>query len=167
MRRLPYSKDVLEARRAGRRPWLVVVTMGDAGDRSLQALMAQPEVMRVWVPDDFALGSADLSWAMGLDVLVAPWCDAKRALEFVTLLWKAKPATVWQVDGGSRGTRLYPYRRFRDGRDLRSWHPARVPLDAGFRAVVAATRDHALLVADEPLFDQPAFAQPRAQLLAA
>lgn len=167
MRLLPYSKAVLEARRAGRRPWLVVVTMGDAGDRSLNRLMAQPEVMRVWVPDDFALASADLAWALGVDVLVAPFCDAKRALQFAGLLWKARPATVWQVDGGRSGTRLYPYRRFRDGRDLRPWHPARVPLDAGFRAAVQAAREHALLVGDEPLFDQPAFAQSRAQLLAA
>lgn len=185
MRLLPYSKALIAQRAAGERPWLAVVTMGNDAQRKLMRMAAfdgAAGVARIWVPDDFAIEQADLAWAVGLDVFVAPFCDFERSGAFLVRLWKARPATVWVLDGKTERdrdgrwhkntskftatqARLWP--PFRPGFDFDATHRYELPLDGTFKAQVTAARELALLVGDAPLFDDPRFSAARAKLLAA
>jgi len=165
VRLLPYSKQLVARRAAGERPWLVVVTIGNEADRKLMRMGAfdgDTGIARIWVPDDFNIAEADLSWVIGLDVFVAPFCDAARATEFIATLWRARPATLWQLDAGFTATRLYAWRSARGGCEFSSHFPARAKLDKGFRARVESARDIALIAHDAPLFNSAAFDAARA-----
>lgn len=170
MRLLPYAKQLVARRAAGERPWLVVVTMGNEADRQLMRMAAfdgDKGIARIWVPDDFELAHADLAWVVGLDVFVAPYCDTQRWTDFAALLWRARPATLWQLDAGFTATRLYAWRAPRGGIECMAHFPVRAPLDSTFRGRVAQAREVALLGGDGPLFDDPRFSPAREKLLAA
>jgi hypothetical protein len=166
MRMLPYAKALVARRAAGERPWLVLVTMGTEADKKLMRMpfAKDRELHRIWVPDDFRITEADLSWAVGLDVFVAPWTEPERMTQFMVLLWRARVATLWQLDAGFTATRLFPAGRYQE---LLAFTPARVKLDEGFRRRVEQTRALALMCADEPLFQDPLFSSERSKLLAA
>lgn len=182
MRLLPYSKKLLERRAAGERPWLVIVTMGSEVERKLLRMAAfsgDAGVARLWVPDDFDIAQADLRWVVGLDVFIAGFEQGDRLGELAVAIWRAKPATLWFLDGtdeqdargqwytnmakftGTQGS--YP-RRWPSGRiEFEATHRCRLPLDASFRARVEGARDMALIVSEAPLFDSPAFDAARKQ----
>jgi len=111
---------------------LVLVTMGTEADKKLMRMpfAKDRELHRIWVPDDFRITEADLSWAVGLDVFVAPWTEPERMTQFMVLLWRARVATLWQLDAGFTATRLFPAGRYQE---LLAFTPARVKLDEGFR----------------------------------
>lgn len=181
MRLLPYSKALIAKRAACERPWLVVVTMGSDAERKLFRTVAfdgDAGVSRIWVPDDFNIAQADLSWAVGLDVFVAGFCGASRQAELMMALWRARVATLWVLDGKTEKNRLgqweknmakftgtrgiYPHRLPNGCIEFDATHRYEVPLDAAFRAVVESTRDLALIVSDAPCFDAAAFEPARA-----
>jgi hypothetical protein len=182
---LPYSRRLLALRAAGERPWLVVVTMGNDADRKLMRMGAfdgDAGAARIWVPDDFNVADADLSWVVGLDVFVAPFCDFERSGAFLVQLWKARPATLWTLDGKTElnrsgqwhtnmskftGTQARLFPPFRTAFDFSATHRHELPLDKTFKRQVAAARELALLVGDEPLFNDPRFEEARSKLLAA
>lgn len=185
MRLLPYSNALIDRRAAGERPWLTLVTMGNDVERSLMrmgAFHADRELARIWVPDDFNIGHADLGWAVGLDVFVAGFCAGERLTEFLVLLWAARPATLWVLDGtteqdrGGRwrtnmskftGTQVALFPPYRVPMDFAASFRHEVPLNNTFKEVVARAREVALLLADGPLFNDARFAESRAKLLAA
>ena len=140
--------------------------MGNEADRKLMRMGAfsmDAELARIWVPDDFKIAEADLAWVVGLDVFVAPYCEASRLAEFMVLLWRARPATLWQLDAGFTATRLYAWPKVRGGTELTAHYPCRVPLDESFRPKLESAREMAMMGADAPLFDAPAFATARAK----
>lgn len=168
-RPLPYSRKLVAARAEGERPWLVVVTMGDVGDWPTINRLRLPGSARIWVPDDYELAEADLRWALGMDILLAPYCDVSRATEFAAQLWRAKPATLWQVDAGFTATRLFATSglpRVVAKEPFVAWRPSLVKIGPRLHEVVARAREHALLVGDEPLFDDPKFAAARTRMVA-
>ena len=185
MRSLPYAKALVARRAAGERPWLTVVTMGNEADRKLMRMAAfdgDKALARIWVPDDFLIADADLSWAVGLDVFVAPFCDHVRSSQFMIALWRARCATLWCRDGKTEqdrfgqwhvnmskmtGTQAKLWPPYRPGFYFHATHYYQLPLDHTFRAKVAAARELALLCADEPLFQDPLFSSERKKLLAA
>ena len=183
MRLLPYSKQLIARRAAGELPWLVIVTLGNGVEQKLLRMMAfgnDAGVARIWVPDDFNLAQADLSWVVGMDVLVAYLGDrAARATELALGIWKARPATLWFLMGTPvmEPGRQWGYDESKPlagraqlshskyGEPFEFGHPSLVPLDAEFRSKVKGARDLALIVQDAPLFDAPAFAKARAHRL--
>lgn len=183
MRLLPYAKPLVEGRRAGRRPWLVVILAGnDAKWRPVMRNIIAPgdaEVPRLWWPDDIPASQADLQPMVGTDVLIADCgCGAQREAELMAEVWaRGKPATLWLMRHPDRKwLHLAPaWAKFRAVRVVFSGlrrAPLCVdgighPLDQDFKAHLLSWRDTALLCAEGPLFHHPAFADARAQLLAA
>ncbi|TAK45244.1 MAG: hypothetical protein EPO27_10515 [Betaproteobacteria bacterium] len=172
MRLLPYAKALLDRRRAGEQPWLVVVSVGSGGHRQLAQRAVLPKdrgVARVWIPDDFPLEQADPVPFLGLDVLVVPECPAERLLDALGLLWRAQCATLWLLEENFTASRLYPYRRWREPSDLVAWSPRGVPIGSAFRQEIVEARAAACDRGDEPLFSRPEFEaarRPRAEAAA-
>lgn len=184
MRLLPYSKRLIERRAAGERPWLVVVEMGRTADRKISrlALASLKDTAVIWAPEDFDIAQADLTWAVGLDVLVF-WLEwSARVDELCWALWRARVATLWlrhcKTEINPRNGQwhdnydkftaslLTVYKFFLKGTEFSISYKHQVPLDESFRPLVARVREQALMCAAEPLFQDPLFSAERQKLLA-
>lgn len=179
MRLLPFAKRLLERLRADDRPWLVVVSVGGAGVKTLsrRAWFKDGQSAYVRVPDEVVVSRADWGMFIALDVLVVceDECTTGRLDAVLHELWRARVAALWflrmdgWVDGKARIVRLMEhYAFFPPGthrhprmREFDSCSDGTLPQD--FRVQVAFTREHALLMKEPPLYDDAKFDSARAE----
>lgn len=157
-----YGRGLRERRKAAKDPWLVVVAIGALSYRK-EFFAGDDGVAHMGVPSDAPIERLDWSLVVALDVLVAVTggTERQRVADIIGGVWRAAPATVWQVDTGVTGTLLHPFRGSRNRLDFVAWTPSRVPLDHTFRAAVLDARKMALLLGHEPLYSKPEFDELR------
>lgn len=158
-----YGRALLEARRRGVQPWLVVLALGWLRDP--QPLAGERGVARVGYVEPAAFRAGDLSLLLGLDVLVSLF-EPFAALELEALARidaAAQPATLWRLEAGPPPfARRIHVERVRGAREVTSGRA--FPLTSGFREVVQNARTVALLAGDG-VFARPEFQRAREHAL--
>jgi hypothetical protein len=153
MRAAPYSRELMERRRAGERIGLVVVALDWQAGRDMAK---KPNVARVVAPDEFDVRQASWSALSSLDVVLVGGDDPQRFYAAATAIWRASVASLWgEFDDGFH--RLAPQRHG-------GWIAEAGPYaEAKLGAALRCFRDCSLLCASG-VYGLPAFAAARRAL---
>jgi len=160
MRMLPYAKRIMARRLAEDDYWLAIVALGWLRDADI--LSGHPGIARLGCPADVDPAGADWRVITGMDVLCVPFAPAPDAFlhSVWAAIWRARPATLWLADGRGHAGRIYA--TMLCGRiEFVQWSPARVRLDASYRAEVELVRRIAFETGAAPLYCNPEFAAAR------
>ena len=92
MRSAPYSRELMERRRAGERIGLVVVALDWKAGLDLAQ---KPNVARVVAPDGFDVRQASWAAVSSLDVALVGGVDESRFYDAAAAIWRSGVASLW------------------------------------------------------------------------
>ena len=164
-----YARTLLNRRRAGWLPWLVLVAVGAVCDWS--TLRNRADVARIGLTPHFPLTRGDWRCLRGLDVVLSPvahtgWTAEHQAERYQlarACIWQSgEPATLWEMEDGL-AFQLFPYE------NAAGWQFDRVglgldPASERFVLDLRAVREAALLN-EVGFFGRPEFAPDREALV--